>query len=257
MKEGKLIQFLSKIEESELKSLIKFAKSPYHNTNKLLVPLLQKILTYYPDFDHKKLTKEHLFHAIHPAGKSYHEGRMNLLMTNLVSLVQDFFMYQEFQQDKIAQRRFKGKAFSNRNMYRYYKKEVEGVLEDLEQSPYREEEYFFQRYDLQKEFFFHSETPTGHSEIDLFYDSMESLDKFFMLGKMKLSAEHITMAKRLNTSREIIFLDEVILNLNYGENTPLILEVYNKIIRIRKDKNAIEYFKDLKETLLNSYQLIE
>jgi len=58
LKDGKLIHLLSKVDESELKSLIKFAKSPYHNTNKLIVHLLQKILTYHPNFNHKKLTKE-------------------------------------------------------------------------------------------------------------------------------------------------------------------------------------------------------
>lgn len=258
MKEGKLIQFLSKIEESELKSLIKFAKSPYHNTNKLLVPLLQKILTYYPDFEHKKLTKEHLFHSIHPAGKSYHEGRMNLLMTNLVSLVQDFFMYQEFQQDKIAQRRFKGKAFSNRNMYRYYKKEVEGVLEDLEQSPYREEEYFFQRFDVEQEFFFHFDTPKNHSESALFiYNSMDALDKFYMTAKIKLSAEQITMAKRLNTSTDISLLEIVLSNVEEKQKIPIVLDVYKKMLKIRLDENSREYYEDVKNILFSSYHHME
>lgn len=257
LKDGKLIQLLSKVDELELKSLIKFAKSPYHNTTKLIVPLLQKTLTYYPDFNHKKLTKEHLYHSIHPEGKAYHEGRMNLLMTNLVSVIQDFYMYQEFQKDKILQRRLKGKAYSNRNLYKSYKKEVEGVLVDLEKSPYREETYFFQRYDVQQEYFFHVETVASHNVVALFQNAMDTLDRFFMLAKMKLSAEQITMTKRLNTSIDIILLDTVLLNLDDKIDLPIVLSAYYKIIKIRKNEKIKKYHQEVRDTLFNNFNLIE
>lgn len=259
MKDGKLIHLLSEIDESELKILIKFAKSPYHNTNKLIVLLLQKMLSYHPDFNHKKLTKEHLYHSIHPEGKSYHEGRMNLLMTNLVSVVQEFYMYQEFQKDKILQRRLKGKAYSNRNLYKNYKKEVKSVLVDLEKSPYREEDYFFQKYDVQQEFFFHVETPTGHDGAVFLYDSMDSLDKFYMTAKLTLAAEQITMTKKLKASSEIKFLDEIQNHLEKEEENaiPTIINIYHKFLKIRQTGHSQKYYDELKDLLLGNLNSIE
>lgn len=252
LRNGKLIKLLIKIDESELKSLIKFAKSPYHNTNKLIVPLLQKVLTYYPDFGHKKLTKEHLYHSIHPEGKAYHEGRMNLLMTNLVRVIQDFYMYQEFQKDKILQRRLKGKAYINRNLYKNYKKEVEGVLVDLEKSPYREEKYFFQRYDVQQEIYFNIETFKSQERTDFLYNSHEALDFFYMVAKLKLSAEQITMTKRLNTSKEIRFLKLLLNDLEKQSSLPLVMNIYNKIIRLRRDEDSNGYYHEIKKMLFSN-----
>ncbi|MFK7775098.1 MAG: hypothetical protein AB8F94_23355 [Saprospiraceae bacterium] len=243
---------LSKIDESELKFLIKFAKSPYHNTNKLIVPLLQKILTYSPGFDHKKLTKEHLYHAIHPEGKAYHDGRMNLLMTNLVSVIQDFYMYQEFQKDKILQRRLKGKAYSNRNLYKNYKKEVEGILVDLEKSPYREEAYFFQRYDVQEEIYFHIETDRNQESKNYLYSAQEALDHFYIIAKLRLAAEQITMVKRLNTSIEIRFLEMLLNDLEKQSSLPLITNIYNKIIRLRRDENSKEFYHEIEKILFSN-----
>ncbi|MFK8006720.1 MAG: hypothetical protein AB8H03_10125 [Saprospiraceae bacterium] len=258
-KEGKLIQLLSEIDESELKSLMKFVKSPYHNTNKLIIPLLQKIIAYHPDFDHKKLTKEHLYHFIHSEGKPYHEGRMNLLMTNLVSVIQDFYMYQEFQKDKILQRRLKGKAYSNRNLYKNYKKEVEVVLDDLEKSPFREEEYFFQRYDAEQKLFFHIETPKNHDGAIYLQNAMENLDLFYMTAKLNLASEQITMTKRLNISKEIIFLNPILSHLEIRKNQPNVLGIYYKIIKLRIEENSINYYYEIKEKLsscLNSIKLL-
>ncbi len=257
LRDGKLIQLLRKIDESELKLLIKFAKSPYHNTTKLIVPLLQKILTYYPGFDHKKLTKEHLYHAIHPEGKTYHEGRMNLLMTNLVSVIQEFYMYQEFQKDKILQRRLKGKAYSNRNLYKNYKKEVEGVLTDLEKSPYREEEYFFQKYDVQQEFFFHVETPTGQDGAEILSDSLDSLDKFYLIAKLTLAAEQITMSKKLKVADKIILLDELLEVIQNEEMDIPVINIYSEFIKIRKFGHDQESFDNIKGLLLGNLNSIE
>ncbi len=253
LKDGKLIQLLREIDESELKLLIKFAKSPYHNTNKLIVLLLQKILSYHPGFNHKKLTKEHLYHSIHPEGKAYHEGRMNLLMTNLVSVVQEFYMYQEFQKDKILQRRLKGKAYTNRNLYKNYKKEVEGVLVDLEESPYREEEYFFQRYDVQRDYLFY-----GKENIPKYlFDSMEDLDMFYTTAKLRLAAEHITMTKRINTSVDVKFLEEILEELDKKESLPPVTNIYNKIIRLRKEEKSTKFYDEIKKVLFSNFHKIE
>lgn len=253
LKEWKIIQLLKKIDTSELKKLVRFAKSPYHNSNKLIIQLLQKLLTYHPNFDHKKLTKEHLYHSIHPEGKAYHEGRMNLLMTNLVDLVQRFYMYQEFEEDQLLKKRLQGKAYNKRGFYKWYKKEVEGYLYELEKSPYREEDYFYNGYDIQQEFFFHIETPTDQSGAEILYKAMDDLDKFYITAKLSLAVEQITMSKRLKTKSEINFVDRISDFLeNVEEKLPDVIEIYHNIYVLRKFGFSEERYSKAKNLFFDS-----
>lgn len=258
VRDGKLIQLLSRIEESELKLLMKFAKSPYHNSNKQIIPLLEKLLTYHPTFEYKKLTKEFLYRQIHPKSKPYHEGRMNLLMTNLVSVVQKFYKYQEFEQDELLQKRLQGKAYNKRGFYKKYKKEVEGMLTHLNASPYREEDYFFQKYDVQQEFFFHIETPTGPSGAVLLYDAIDDLDDFYLTAKLSLAAEQITMTKKLNTKTEIRFLDPILEHLKENKNEhSIVVQIYYKFLKLRINGHDQKEYDELKEMFLENLEKME
>ena len=51
------IEIIQTFDKEEFKGLIEFTASPYHNTNKALVKLMDGVKKYYPDFDNRNFTK--------------------------------------------------------------------------------------------------------------------------------------------------------------------------------------------------------
>ena len=76
----KFFQIIKTFSPTELKAFEYWLKSPWANSNKNLIRLLEKVIKYHPDFDNKKLTKEKLFKQILPNGK-FSDRRMNNLLS--------------------------------------------------------------------------------------------------------------------------------------------------------------------------------
>jgi len=148
-----LISSLSKLKQTELKTVVRFAKSPYHNSNKLIVELLKALLDFYPDFNHKKLTKAYIFRKINSKG-IYDDGRMSVLMTQLAKLIERFYMYQEFEEDEFLQKKMQGKGFWKRNFQKNYQKETENALSIIDSQIQNDEEYFLNKYSVYQDLFF-------------------------------------------------------------------------------------------------------
>ncbi|HMQ60677.1 MAG TPA: hypothetical protein PKE06_08415 [Flavilitoribacter sp.] len=76
----KFICLLRAIEPEELKVLDRWLRSPWCNTNKNLIRLLERVLRYYPGFSDPRFTKEKLFREVLPNGK-FSDRRMNNLLS--------------------------------------------------------------------------------------------------------------------------------------------------------------------------------
>ena len=77
---SKFVKIIKTLSEDELKSFELWLKSPWCNSNKNLIRLLEKLRKYYPAFEGKNLSKEKLFQQVLPHGK-YSDRRMNNLLS--------------------------------------------------------------------------------------------------------------------------------------------------------------------------------
>ena len=81
-----VIKTLSKIE---FKELVDFANSPFHNSNKSLIRLVELLKKYHPGFDNRNLTKENVYEKIFSSG--YNDQVMRNLMSDALNLVYRYF----------------------------------------------------------------------------------------------------------------------------------------------------------------------
>lgn len=58
---SRAIDVLKALSKEELKELGKFLESPFHNSNKRLVSLLESLLPYHPEFNRKEFTQENIY----------------------------------------------------------------------------------------------------------------------------------------------------------------------------------------------------
>lgn len=252
-----LINLLVKLEDRELKTVVRFAKSPFHNSNKLIIKMLKELLVFHPKFDSKKLTKEYIFHKIHPQGTVYHDGRMNVQMTHLAKLIERFYMYQEFETDEFLQKKMQGKGFQKRGFYDKYKKNFIKTLDSFEEYQIKNQKYFYQKYYMLQDFHFNIKTDNQKIIGQKIDEAMHYLDLFYLNEKLKLSNDLIVRSKRFDSGINILFRNEI---LNYAKDTDFssypTLHIYKEINYLKEIGYDSKRFDDIKSIFFKSLNTI-
>lgn len=89
MIKNKAIDIIRTLNPEEIKSFELFVKSPFYNSNKSLIKLLQLIRKYIDRTGEEKITEEFLYLKIFP-GKKYSYGNMKNMMSALFGLCEKF-----------------------------------------------------------------------------------------------------------------------------------------------------------------------
>ena len=83
------IEIIQTFDKEEFKGLIEFTASPYHNTNKALVKLMDAVKKYYPDFGNRNFTKEKVYSKVF-SSSGYNDQVMRNLMSDALRLAYSF-----------------------------------------------------------------------------------------------------------------------------------------------------------------------
>ncbi len=247
MKDTKLIRFLATLDVNEMKSFQKFARSPYHNSNKQLIGLLDCLAKYHPSFDQRNFKKETIYRKIHPKDKGYHEGRMSLLMAQLVQLFKQFLAYEQVRKNEFLQRKYRLHGLLEKRIDDEYQKEVKKQEEAL--NDWREDEhYHLERLLLNWELFHHPATARHQVGMPSLDNAMESLDRFFVWSKLKLSAAVFNRERIFSEKHGINLLENILEKFgSYIRNVDE-LNIYRKIIQAQADDK-----KDILSGLVADY----
>ena len=89
MKDFQLIKILRTFSGAEMKSFGKFVNSPFYNTSKATVQLLNELNKFYPAYTGEALTRQNLFAAVYSERK-YSSVLLNKLASNLIKLSLEF-----------------------------------------------------------------------------------------------------------------------------------------------------------------------
>lgn len=233
MKETKLVQLLSTLNIKELKAFRQFLQSPYHNSNKQAIRLLEGLSLHHPHFDSHKLEKEAVYRKIHLEGKPYHEGRMNLLMTQLVKLLEQFFAFEEVKKDKFQLSKFKLKAYEHRRLDRAFIKEADKLEASLNKLR-KNEQYHLEQFQLNRQVFFHPATPRYQLGMSSLENCLQHLDLFFVWGKLRLAAATFNRMQVLNEEYEIKLLNQTFKQFEADIRQSPVLDFYKKVIMVQQ-----------------------
>ena len=229
MKDTKLIRFLVTLDAGEMKAFQKFARSPYHNSNKQLIGLLDCLAKYHPSFGQKTLTKRAVYQKMHPVKKDYHEGRMNLLMAQLVHLFREFLAFEQVQKDAFLQRKYRLQALLEKRLDDEYQKEVKKQGDALED--WREDEhYHLERLLMNWQLFHHPATARHQVGMPSLDHAMESLDRFFVWSKLKLSAAVFNRERVFSEKHRVGLLENLLEEFDHYIENVGELNIYRKII---------------------------
>ncbi len=245
MKNSKLIELISSLSKSEFREFSIYVKSQSQKEKKRELNLLNFLKRYYPDFSSKQFTKENCFKKVFPGDTIFNQKRVTDTMSDLYLILEDFVVSQELKQQHLDRNHLLLKAFQSRKLDKLFLKKFEQIDKELDEGSVKDNEYFFNKFWVNKFAYDHSYRDVIFSEKEqeqYFQTLINSLDEFYFITKLIFQIEFHNRSKFASNSYTNKFDDYI---FDYVQNeTNLkhpIYQILSKFILGLKNKNYADY----------------
>jgi len=238
----KLIKSLSKREFNQLEAYID--SSFFLKKNKNPLKLYHALKEFAPKFDDDDLTKQVIFGAVFPKVK-YNDAKMRNLLGKTVKIVDSYLLYLDNEGDEFGRDKRLSKVYNKRNIESEFFNYSRRLLSDLEGEKQKNIDYYFNKFSLEKEMYFHSQ---GKKQINLklLESSISNFHNYISLEYINIELE-VLNRRRIYTNK--INLSPLGYSTKLTENN-LTLEIITKIkeLLINNDLNLYhEIYRKYKE----------
>jgi len=240
MNNHKLIQTLKTFNRKEWREFSKFVESPYFNTDKHCIRLLEILKREFAKKDGFQLSRtrlEKLFSKNNVADASL----LNVKLSLLTRLAEQFFTHQELEEKPLLSKHFLLKRLLKRGLNSHFESTYRRNIK-LHESPEKiDPEHYLDRYFIQEDFLAYTivsdkKTLLARENIQ---DTNESLDIFYMIKKINLFVRMRAIGKIFQKSYDLDsfkFIDSMVLLPPYA-NHPLV-QLYYAIYMLQQNYNS-------------------
>lgn len=188
LKDSKLLAQLKLLTPAEFKRFYPYIRSPYFTQSKDVIKLFEGIRKYFPSFSSPHLKKEAIFKKLFPKEK-YSDIKLRNLQSKLSKILESYLIQINYEKDAFAKRKLLTQIYGQRNYYPGFKKGTELLLTEIDKSPYRDMEFYYEKYLLNKAVYFHRNTPKLGKTVDLLKTAIHNLENHFVLERMHLGID--------------------------------------------------------------------
>ena len=208
MKEPKLYFLLKHLSKEEFRRLRKAVKSPIYTTNPKVIALFESIRGQYPNFKNTSAMRAKLYAEVFPLVR-YNDQKLRRVFTDLTKVVEQFYVHLELEKQQFKKEKLLTEAYGNRNMFDFFERRTNDLLEDLENQEFKNSEYFLKRMSLLKDLYSHPQHNKYDNNDEILEAFSESLDGFFSLSKMQAGVALKNRMKILKRDYRLRFLGAV------------------------------------------------
>lgn len=250
MEKSNLYLVFSALNKTEIRQFGDFVRSPFFNKRQSLIDLFDYLSA--TNTKSKKIrSKEAAFAKIFPQ-KAYDDQKMRLMMSDLLKLLEQFFIHQSSNKDEIQCQMQLAESFRERKLHKHYSRVLRNIKKKQNDSPYRDAEYFFKNYQLQwSEYQFQSSVQRIR-EFNL-QEISDTVDIAFIALKLRQTCYSLSHQAVYKTEYEFGFIDEL---LSYIEKRDLLaipaISVYYYCYYTIKSSENESYFLKFR-SLISEY----
>lgn len=245
MQEGKLIKLLKSLTKEEFRRLEDYINSPFFlKKSKDALSLYRAIKRQYPNFQSVVLAKKRVFKKVYP-DQVYSDGKMRNLLSKLVKITESYLLYLDNEADKFEKNKQLVRIYGKRNIYDEFVKKIHSLTKSLAELPYRDANFYYNRYLLDSELYFHVHTQKDKEAVNLLKSSLLNFEYYFVLERGKLGID-------LKNREKIYFERNDFHFNNFSQIIPRdhpIYQLYNISLKLIRTGEATVFF-DLKQLYL-------
>lgn len=253
MRNFKLFQILSQFDKLEQNRIRKFISSPYFNKDKVVLALFELMVEEINSPSTVDWSKEKIWDTLAPE-LPYDDTRLRKYQSDLLKLVEQFLIQQEFESETPLTNVFLLRAVKKKKLKILHNSTLRVIKHIPEKIPYRDGNFFLNQYLV--------ETAYENLIIDMeekkterrnFEDASRFLDCFFIGEKLKLFCEVLSSKKYAKHEYDISLIEETISfaeKSNY-QDIPFI-NVYYLVYKMYVEPNEVEHYYKFR-LLLSDY----
>lgn len=250
MRKSKLLGLLQTFSNAEWKSFGQFVRSPYFNRNEAVTALFEWMLEQEGALEQR--SRKEAWAGVFPS-KAYDETTINLLMSALLKLAEQFLGMERLQADKQTLGYHTLQSLCDRNLEKHYHYLYDRTQAILKTHVVVDAGHFYMGYRLEnlEAERFSKWAPRKYNAAA--QAAVDQLDDFYLAEKLRLTAYMLTMQMVIATPHNLQLVEEVCryVEKNIGNiNSPLI-QAYYHIVNLFSRESAAADFVALKALLHN------
>ncbi len=251
MKNSQLIALLSTFRRKEWVESTKFVASPFHNSRKDVIELLDYFKKVIPKGQVDKLEKPLVFKAVYP-GKAYEEKRIRYAMSFLFQLLQDYLAYSEWASGQLRPQLSLLSAFRKRGLNRSFETSSHKTAKQLANQPFRNQEYHYCQFLFQQEQYIFSANQSRRSTTG-FQEWAHQSTLFFMTQQLQQACVALSHQTVLENTYDLPLFAAVLQEVRTKDysHSPALM-VYFHLYNTLKGEEEDLHFPQLKSLIINA-----
>jgi hypothetical protein len=215
MYKSKLIRLYQTLDDSEIRQLKKWIKSPIHNKHNDVQVLFEYLLSR-KGISSITTDRERVYQYLYP-NKKMNMPRLRHVMSFATDVLENFIRYIEYVSDKKNGEILLLRSFRKRDLRKDAEKQELALLDGLENETIQNEEYYWTKYQLELESF-RLQTDTDQPTSTNFHlqEVMNSSSLVFVLSILRYACISITHQNLFKTKYDIPFIDAILLEIEAG-----------------------------------------
>lgn len=257
MKQSRLLQYLEKFSARERKRFHAYVVSPFFNKNQKVQQLCEILLQQAPTWSEARLDRQRLYAAIYP-GESFHAGRFNNLVSDLLHLLYDFMAQCEYQSHKQVQKHL----LLERLLTSEWPKDIERIARShhqlQQQEHHRHIDYYMDEYQLYEKLdrhFFSKGIRAYDENLQLKNDM---LDRYYLISKFRIACDMASRNIVIGSAYDCRMLDELLRHYELEKDQwsgLAVLEIYYQILQMLTLEEGESAYRQAKVLITQSHHL--
>lgn len=253
MKNSLLIPLLKTLSNKELRECRQWVHSPAHNTRPE-VSALYDYLVQHADETH--LEQETVWSVIAPT-RDFNVNLFRQIVHALLKGVEDFLVYQRFQQDAVRGQIYLLQELRERHLEKHFEKRLRETQEQQSEARYRNSRYLQNQYLLEMEQFTFAENKTRTAPLNLQAIS-DTLDIQYIAHRLRDECAFFSRQTVYKSNYQSKLLDPILEKVaEYGwQEIPAIGIYYYCYLALSSKTNSDQYFQRLIDCLQSAPQYL-
>lgn len=245
MENSRLVRYIRELTPKQREKFRQLVVSPYFNQHQKTIELLDILLK---EIDRAKpaLSKKQVFKALF-SRRPYDEQQLHNIMSYLKKLYHKFLAYSYFEERTFQEEVMTLEAAYEGNQFDLLKNRGKQLEKQLSRHAYQDSDYYLADYRLHNLVGYYGAQYEDRSKSSVFQRMLDSLDRYFIIEKLRNSC-HLTANMIIqNTHFDFRFLDELLLHIEENwsiyESDKAVILYYTILMNVRNEYEPDHYHR--------------
>lgn len=265
MHKSKFIEIIRTLTPDEFRQFRSFVRSPFHNSNKKVIEVVEIVKKCFDEYDSPKLEKEKVFKRIYP-GKKYNDTVMRILLSDLLKLAEEFLVNTALKASPSDEMKLLLSELDMRKLHSLFDRNLKIAFSRLSEPGIINMDYYNSLYSIQSKkidnMISRGKQPQSAEDVLL---QGEYLINFFLISFINIAHELAVHEEVLNVRFEKNTISDLLENFDIGsfietlhsknyENAK-VLKIYYGLYALYLNPGEDYSFKNIENLMLENLDL--